>query len=111
MNRLNLTEDVIVVGSGPGGATVSKELTKGGKKVLLLERGSDHRSRFYYGTYPGALLYSEKMSFLFTEEGVNIIAPNMLGGLPACFVLVLRLPRNGLRLNMAWISIQKSMRP
>lgn len=85
MNRLNLTEDVIVVGSGPGGATVSKELTKGGKKVLLLERGSDHRSRFYYGTYPGALLYSEKMSFLFTEEGVNIIAPNMLGGATSMF--------------------------
>ena len=66
MNRLNLTADVIVVGSGPGGATVSKKLTEGGKKVLLLERGGNHRSRFYYGTYPGALLYSEKMSFLFT---------------------------------------------
>ncbi len=37
MNRLNLTADVIVVGSGPGGATVSKKLTESGKKVLLLE--------------------------------------------------------------------------
>ncbi len=32
MNRLNLTADVIVVGSGPGGATVSKKLTESGKK-------------------------------------------------------------------------------
>ena len=85
MNRLNLTADVIVVGSGPGGATVSKKLTEGGKKVLLLERGSDHRSRFYYGTYPGALLYSEKMGFLLTEEGVNIVAANMLGGATSMF--------------------------
>jgi len=31
--------DAIVVGSGPGGATVAKDLSKGGKKVLILERG------------------------------------------------------------------------
>ncbi len=33
--------DVIVVGSGPGGATVAKELTEKGKKVLILEWGSN----------------------------------------------------------------------
>ncbi|HON79568.1 MAG TPA: GMC family oxidoreductase N-terminal domain-containing protein [Spirochaetota bacterium] len=32
--------DAIVAGSGPGGATVAKELAKQGKKVLLLEWGS-----------------------------------------------------------------------
>ncbi len=31
--------DVIVVGSGAGGSTVARELTRKGKKVLLLERG------------------------------------------------------------------------
>ena len=31
--------DVIVVGTGPGGATVAKELSKRNKKVLMLERG------------------------------------------------------------------------
>ena len=78
--KINISADVIVVGSGPGGATVARELTRKGKNVLILERGSDHRDRFYYGTYLGALLYSDRMSLLFTEEGLNIIAPIMVGG-------------------------------
>jgi choline dehydrogenase-like flavoprotein len=78
--KINISADVIVVGSGPGGATVARELTRKGKNVLILERGYDHRDRFYYGTYLGALLYSDRMSLLFTEEGLNIIAPIMVGG-------------------------------
>ena len=80
LSKLKFSADVIVVGSGPGGATVARELSKKGKQVLLLERGYDHRKRFYYGTYLGALLYSERRSLLFTEEGLNIIAPIMVGG-------------------------------
>lgn len=74
------TADVIVVGSGPGGATTARQLAKAGKKVLILERGREHRNQFYYGTYLGALIYTEKMSFLYTQEGLNIIAPIMVGG-------------------------------
>lgn len=33
--------DAIVVGSGPGGATVARELSKRGKSVLILERGGN----------------------------------------------------------------------
>ncbi len=39
--RADVTEsfDAIVVGSGPGGATVARELSRRGWKVLILERG------------------------------------------------------------------------
>ncbi|MGQ9843223.1 MAG: GMC family oxidoreductase N-terminal domain-containing protein [Spirochaetota bacterium] len=80
MPQLNLTADVIVIGSGPGGATVARELSQAGKKVIILDKGADHRGRIYYGTYPGAMIYSDKMSLLFTKEGLNIISPIMVGG-------------------------------
>jgi GMC oxidoreductase/NAD(P)-binding Rossmann-like domain len=35
--------DVIVVGSGPGGSTIARELSKRKKKVLILERGASSR--------------------------------------------------------------------
>jgi len=37
----NTEHDVIVVGSGPGGATVARELSRRGKRVLILERGGN----------------------------------------------------------------------
>lgn len=74
--------DIIVVGSGPGGATVARELahSNAGLTVTLLERGHDWRRNPLYGTYPGAMLYADRASFLFTQQGLNIIRPLMLGG-------------------------------
>lgn len=37
--------DAVIVGSGPGGATVARELTRLGKRVLILERGRDIEPR------------------------------------------------------------------
>ena len=74
------SREFVVVGSGPGGATLARELARAGRDVLLLERGEDHRSRPWYGTYLGALIYCDRMSLLFTEEGLNIVRPMMVGG-------------------------------
>ncbi|MFQ5612803.1 MAG: GMC family oxidoreductase N-terminal domain-containing protein [Anaerolineae bacterium] len=86
-SQLSLQADVIVVGSGPGGATVARELARAGgeRRVLLLERGFDHRPRAYYGTYLGPLLYADRRSFLYTQEGLNIIRPLMVGGATTMF--------------------------
>jgi choline dehydrogenase-like flavoprotein len=72
--------DVVVVGSGPGGATAARGLARAGKKVILLERGRDWRASPLYGTYPGAMLYADRAALLFTREGLNIIRPLMAGG-------------------------------
>jgi len=92
MKKLTLHADVIVVGSGPGGAAVARGLAQKGKRVLILERGYDHRGKFYYGTYLGALRYSERMALLYTEEGLNIIAPVMVGGATNLFTGCSALP-------------------
>jgi len=72
--------DVVVVGSGPGGATVARHLAQAQKRVILLERGIDHREKPYYGTHLGALIYADRGGLLFTEEGLNIVRPLMTGG-------------------------------
>ena len=72
--------DVAVVGSGPGGATVARQLARAGQRVALLEMGRDYRGDIYYGTHLGALIYGDQHTLLFTEEGLNIVRPIMLGG-------------------------------
>jgi choline dehydrogenase-like flavoprotein len=82
---MKLETEIVVVGSGPGGAAVARELARRGRRVVVLERGIDHRGKFYYGTYLGALRYSQRAALLFTREGQNIIAPLMLGGATSMF--------------------------
>ena len=74
--------DVLIVGSGPGGATVARELSRSqaGLGITLLERGRDWRRSPLYGTYPGGMIYTDKASFLATQEGLTIIRPFMVGG-------------------------------
>jgi choline dehydrogenase-like flavoprotein len=74
--------DIVIVGSGPGGATLARELAQStaGLGITLLERGKDWRTHPLYGTYPGAIFYSDKGYFLRSKEGLTIIRPLMVGG-------------------------------
>ncbi|WP_300667747.1 FAD-dependent oxidoreductase [Desulfoluna sp.] len=69
--------DAIVVGSGPGGATVARGLSRAGKTVLLLEKGRDHQN---LGTYAGALSIVEKAGFFKSQEGVAMLMASSTGG-------------------------------
>ena len=72
--------EYVVVGSGPGGATVARELARAGKDVLLLEKGEDHREKWYYGTHLGGLIYCERRGFLCSDGGIHIVQGAMTGG-------------------------------
>ncbi len=69
--------DVIVVGSGPGGATVAREMARAGKKVLLLEKGKTHKN---LGTYVGALSMLDRFGFYKSREGLMMLKATTTGG-------------------------------
>jgi choline dehydrogenase-like flavoprotein len=71
--------DAVVIGSGPGGATVANELSKAGKKVLILEKGHGK-------PIDGSLLQGFKMgmipgrNLLFTQQLLSVIRGITVGG-------------------------------
>jgi choline dehydrogenase-like flavoprotein len=72
--------EIVIVGSGPAGATLARELSLKKRDVLLIEKGKDWRNSPFYGTYIGCLFYIDKSGFLFTKEGLNIIRGILTGG-------------------------------
>ncbi|MDJ0914265.1 MAG: FAD-dependent oxidoreductase [Desulfobacterales bacterium] len=72
-------KDVIIVGSGPGGATVAKELSQHNKKVLILEWGDNDpldgsfRQGFRAFLFPGR-------SMLFTRQMLGLVRGITTGG-------------------------------
>lgn len=71
--------DVIVVGSGPGGATVAKEMAQRGKKVLILEWGNKAPIR---GWMPQFVMNASipGKSMLFTNNMLAMVRGIVTGG-------------------------------
>ena len=69
--------DAIVVGSGPGGATVARGLVQEGKSVLLLEKGNN---RPCTGTYLNALKLFDRFGFYKSKEGLAMLKATTVGG-------------------------------
>jgi len=80
MNVLkNTSFDAIIVGSGPGGAAVAHELSKFGKKVLVLEKGSGDKIKGTLLQCASIALIPGK-SLLFTQQLLALVRGIAYGG-------------------------------
>ncbi|MCX6001982.1 MAG: GMC family oxidoreductase [Chloroflexi bacterium] len=71
--------DAVVVGTGPGGATVAREMTNAGKKVLMLDWGSNAPIK---GSNAQALGYigMPYKSLYFINSGLGLVRAITVGG-------------------------------
>ncbi len=74
--------DVAIVGSGPGGATVARELAKQGKKVVILERGKNPK---WTGNLLSTFFVMDKRSLLFPKGSVRVGRALTTGGSSAIY--------------------------
>jgi choline dehydrogenase-like flavoprotein len=70
--------DVVIAGSGPGGATTAMELSKKGKKVILCEAGK-YQQRLGQSAF-WLLGMMDNMGLTFSKEGTWVIRPKTAGG-------------------------------
>jgi GMC oxidoreductase/putative NAD(P)-binding protein len=78
--------DAIVVGSGPGGATVARELSKRKKRVLILERGGDAPTK------EGFLATSSILNVVPVGDALATARAFTTGGTTAVYFAVADLP-------------------
>jgi choline dehydrogenase-like flavoprotein len=72
-----LQADVVIAGSGPGGATVARELSRKGKKVIVCEAGGYHK---WFGYTASTMNILEGKGLTFSSEGNWVISAKTAGG-------------------------------
>jgi len=77
-----LEADVVIAGSGMGGSTVAKELSKKGKRVVICEAGKYHER---FGSAVLLLGMMDGMGLTFSKEGTWVIRPKTVGGATVVF--------------------------
>lgn len=77
-----LKTDVVVIGSGPGGSTVARDLSLQGKDVIILERGSDNKPSSSILSMPGYLggLRNMRQGYMLSRELTIMIRCLTTGG-------------------------------
>ena len=79
MKKNPKTFDAIIAGSGPGGASVARELSRKGQSVLILERGdNDPVKGTFTQMFPQAMVPGKGM--LVTHEGLGMVRGIATGG-------------------------------
>ena len=72
---INYNSDVIVIGAGPCGIAAALEVARGGKKVVLIEKGEHPGSKNMYGgaVYDSALreVFGNEVDYLPYERIIN----------------------------------------
>jgi len=79
MDEYTKTADTIIVGSGPGGATVARELSRSDKKVLILEWGDFSPLRGTFRQGARTLLWPGR-SLLLTSQMLALVRGITTGG-------------------------------
>ncbi len=76
--KKNFEYDVIVCGTGPGGATVAREMALRGKKVLMLEKGAEQH--WLQQNTVGWALMMNNLGLNMSRELTPVAIPNVYGG-------------------------------
>jgi len=78
--NMQLVTDIVIVGSGVGGATLAKELATRGRKVLIVEKGN-YFSQEQFGTEIQAYKFYDRHGLWSkTKEGIFYYRTIMVGG-------------------------------
>ncbi len=78
-----LTAKTVVVGSGPGGATVARELARRGQEVLILEQGAYHKPM---DSYVSLFRMADRFFTLASVEGTQMVRLLTVGGSTIAFL-------------------------